>query len=218
MLKFCANLGWLFTEHDFLDRFAAAAKAGFKGVEFANPYQFQKRDLVQRLQDHGLQQILINMPAGNWNKGERGIACHPDRVAEFRVGVKTAIDYAQALDCKQINCLAGIAPQGVAQAKLWSTLAENLHFAAEHLARENIDLLVEPISAQEFPGFFLNTSADGLNAITACGHPNIKLQYDIYHMQRSEGELAATLTRLLPVIGHIQLADNPGRGQPGTGE
>jgi hydroxypyruvate isomerase len=150
--------------------------------------------------------------------GERGIACHPNRVSEFRDGVKTSIDYAKALGCTRINCLAGIVPEGPSQSELWATLAENLSFAAEHLAAENINLLVEPISAQEFPGFMLNTSHDGLKAIAACGHPNIKLQYDIYHMQRMEGELAATLTRLLPVIGHVQVADNPGRHQPGTGE
>lgn len=218
MLNFCANLGWLFSEHDFLDRFEAAARAGFKGIEYSTPYDFNANQLSAKLNEHGLQQVLFNFPAGNWDAGERGIACHPNRVLEFKEGVKRAIDYAQALNCKNINCLAGIAPVGVSEAMMWGTLADNLNYAAEELFRENILLLVEPISSLEMQGFMLNTSAHGLKAIAASGHENIKLQYDIYHMQRMEGELAATLKRLMPIIGHIQVADNPGRHEPGTGE
>ncbi len=218
MNKFCANLGWLFTEHEFLNRFAAAAKAGFKGVEFASPYERSATDLAQRLNDNGLEMALFNLPFGNFAKGERGLACLPGRKKEFREGVKRALDYAGVLNCKRINALAGIAPEGVVSAVLWDTLAENLAFAAETLAAENIALVVEPINRFDMPGFFLNTSADGLRAMAAAGHPNIKLQYDIYHMQRMEGELGNSLHRLMPVIGHIQLADNPGRHEPGTGE
>ena len=218
MNKFSANLGWLFTEHEFLDRFAAAALAGFKGVEFASPYELSAKELAWRLDDNGLEMVLFNLPFGNFAKGERGLACLPHRKREFRDGLKHALEYADSLNCKRINALAGIAPEGVALFVLWETLAENLAFAAEALAKQNITLVVEPINRFDMPGFFLNTSADGLRAIAAAGHPNIKLQYDIYHMQRMEGELANSLKRLMPVIGHMQLADNPGRHEPGTGE
>jgi hydroxypyruvate isomerase len=218
MNKFSANLGWLFTEHEFLDRFAAAARAGFKGVEFASPYEFSSKELAWRLDDNSLEMVLINLPFGDFAKGERGLACLPHRKREFRDGVKHALEYADALNCKRINALAGIAPEGVASSVLWDTLAENLAFAAEETAKQNITLVVEPINKFDMPGFFLNTSTDGLRAIAAAGHPNVKLQYDIYHMQRMEGELASSLRRLMPVIGHIQLADNPGRHEPSTGE
>jgi hydroxypyruvate isomerase len=218
MNKFCANLGWLFTEHEFLERFSAASKAGFKGVEFASPYEYPAKELAWRLDDNGVEMVLFNLPFGNFAKGERGLGCLPHRKREFRDGVKRALEYADALTCKRINALAGIAPDGVASSLLWETLAENLAFAAEETAKQEIILVVEPINIFDIPGFFLNTSADGLRAIAAAGHPNIKLQYDIYHMQRMEGELANSLRRLMPVIGHIQLADNPGRHEPGTGE
>ncbi len=218
MNKFSANLGWLFTEHEFLDRFAAAALAGFKGVEFSNPYNQPAKELVWRLDDNGLEMVLFNLPAGDWDKGERGIACLPHRKREFRDGVARARDLAHALSCKRVNVLAGIAPGDVAPSILWDTLAENLAFAAQVMGEDGVTLLVEPINKFDIPGFLLNTSAEGLRAMAAAGHPNIKLQYDIYHMQRMEGELAATLQRLMPVIGHMQLADNPGRHEPGTGE
>ena len=218
MLNFSANLSMMFQEYPFLDRFSAAAKAGFKAVEYVGPYAYTVTEIVMRLQENGLQQVLFNLPAGNWEKGERGIACLPDRKVEFRESVKLAIGFAHELKCPRINCLAGIAPQGASKADLWNTLTDNLNFAAEALAAESIVLLVEPINYFDMPGYVLNTSADGVKAIAACGHPNIKLQYDIYHMQRMEGELATTLTKLMPIIGHIQIADNPGRHEPGTGE
>ena len=208
----------MFQEHPFLDRFSAAAKAGFKAVEYVGPYAFPVAEIAKRLQENGLQQVLFNLPVGNWEKGERGIACLPDRTLEFRESVKLAIDYAHKLYCPRINCLAGIAPQGTSKAELWNTLTNNLNFAAEALAAENIILLVEPINHFDMPGYLLNTSADGVRAIAACGHPNIKLQYDIYHMQRMEGELTSSLSKLMGIIGHIQIADNPGRHEPGTGE
>jgi hydroxypyruvate isomerase len=217
-LRYCANLGWLFPDLPFEQRFAAAAKAGFSGVEFSQPYDHVIPHLKALLDDNGLELVLFNLPAGNWNKGERGIGCIPGRQWEFREGVKRALHYTSALDCRRVNCLSGIAPQGAARGGLWQTLAENLHFAAEAMTCENITLVVEAINRHDMPGFFLNTTEDAMKAIAASGHPNIKLQYDIYHMQRSEGELAATITRLLPMIGHMQLADNPGRHQPGTGE
>jgi hydroxypyruvate isomerase len=218
MPKFCANLSMLFNEHPFLDRFAAAAKEGFKGVEFLFPYANSKSEIGERLSANGLTQVLFNLPPGDWDKGERGIACHPDRASEFRDGVGRAIDYAKALGCKTINCLAGIAPKDIAREKAWETLVANVRFAASALEKEGILLVVEAINFYDVPGFFLNRSADGIAVIEASKSGNVKLQYDLYHMQRMEGELAATIEKLLPRIGHIQLADNPGRNEPGTGE
>jgi hydroxypyruvate isomerase len=218
MLKFDANLSMLFTEAPFLDRFAAAAEAGFRGVEYLFPYAFQKDDIAERLHKNGLTQVLFNLPAGNWEAGERGIACHPDRVSEFQDGVGRAIDYAKALGCAQVNCLAGIAPAGVDGAVAHRTLAENLKFAASKLQDAGITLLAEPVNTYDIPSFFLNRSAQAIALFDEVGSPNLKLQYDIYHMQRMEGELANTIERLLPRIAHLQLADNPGRNEPGTGE
>jgi hydroxypyruvate isomerase len=218
MPKFCANLSMLFNEHPFLERFAAAARAGFKGVEFLFPYVAPKADLAECLAANGLTQVLFNLPPGNWDKGERGIACHPDRVSEFKDGVGQAIDYAKALDCRMINCLAGIAPKDVPREKALETLVANVSFAAAAFERKGILLVIEPINFYDIPGFLLNRSADGIAVIEASKSANVKLQYDLYHMQRMEGELAATSEKLLPRIGHIQLADNPGRNEPGTGE
>ncbi len=162
--------------------------------------------------------MLHNLPAGNWDAGERGIACHPDRVGEFQDGLAKAIDYAQALGVGQLNCLAGIAPAGVPPERLHETLASNLRFAAERLKAQGIRLLVEPINTFDLPGFFLNRTQQALDLIRATGSDNLFVQYDIYHMQRMEGELAATLKKHLASIRHVQLADNPGRNEPGTGE
>jgi hydroxypyruvate isomerase len=218
MLKFAANLSMLFGEHDFIGRFAAAARAGFSGVEYVGPYAFPKEQVAEALHANKLKQVLFNLPAGNWEAGERGIGCHPDRVGEFQDGVGKAVDYAKALDCKMINCLAGIVPQGVSREKAFATMAGNLTFAAKALSAEGIQLIVEPINRFDIPGFLLNTSADGIAMLDAVPGGNLKLQYDIYHMQRMEGELAATIKNLLPRIAHIQIADNPGRNEPGTGE
>ena len=218
MTKFAANLSMLFTEVPFPDRFAAAAEAGFRGVEYLFPYALEKDDIAERLRKNGLKQVLFNLPAGNWEAGERGIACHPDRVSEFQDGVGKAIDYARALGCTQVNCLAGIVPAGVDASVAHRTLAENLKFAASKLEDAGITLLAEPVNTYDIPGFFLNRSAQAIALFDEVGSPNLKLQYDIYHMQRMEGELANTIERLLPRIAHLQLADNPGRNEPGTGE
>lgn len=218
MPKFCANLSMLFGEHDFIGRFAAAAKAGFKGVEYVGPYAFPKQQVADALHSSSLKQVLFNLPAGNWDAGERGIGCLPDRAGEFQDGVGKAIDYAKALNCTMINCLAGIRPDSVTHEEAFATMVSNLKFAAAALKKEGILLIVEPINSFDIPGFFLNCSRDGIAVIDAAGSDNLKLQYDIYHMQRMEGELAATLTRLMPRIGHLQIADNPGRNEPGTGE
>jgi len=218
MPKFNANLTMLFNEVPFLDRFQAAAEAGFKGVEFLFPYAFDKNEIVERLEKHGLAQVLHNLPAGNWEGGERGIACHPDRIGEFQDGVGRAIDYATALGCKQINCLAGIAPAGVDAGTLRKTLVDNLRFAAGKLEDAGIRLLVEPINTFDIPGFYLNGTAQAIALIDEVGSDNLFLQHDIYHMQRMEGELANTIAKHLSRIAHMQIADNPGRNEPGSGE
>lgn len=218
MPRFAANLSMLFNEVPFLERFGAAARAGFKGVEYLFPYAEDKAALAERLQANGLTQVLFNLPPGNWDAGERGIACHPDRKGEFQDGVGRAIDYAKALGNTQVNCLAGIVPQGIGDDTLRRTIIDNLRFAAGKLKEAGVLLIVEPINFYDMPGFYLNRSAQTLEILAETGSDNIKLQYDIYHMQRMEGELAATIERLLPQIAHIQIADNPGRHEPGTGE
>jgi hydroxypyruvate isomerase len=218
MPKFAANLTMLFNELPFLERFAAAKAAGFEAVEYLFPYPFEKDALVQALKRNGLTQVLHNLPAGNWDAGERGIACHPDRVEEFRAGVDQAIAYATALGCRQVNCLAGKVPAGVSREQAQATFVANLKYAADKLQAARIKLLIEPINSYDIPGFFLNTTAQALAVLDAVGSDNLYIQYDIYHAQRMEGELAATVQKHLARIAHIQLADNPGRNEPGTGE
>lgn len=218
MPRFAANLSMLYNELPFLDRFAAAARSGFKAVEFLFPYDFPAQEVARRLNDNSLQLVLHNLPAGNWAAGERGIACHPDRVGEFREGVLKALEYAAVLNPPRMNALAGIAPAGVSQADARKTLVGNLKFAAEKLGERGIRLLMEPINTFDIPGFFVNRTAPALAIMDEVGSSNLFLQYDIYHAQRMEGELAATLKQHLARIGHIQLADNPARNEPGTGE
>lgn len=218
MPKFSANLSMLFGEHDFLDRFDAAARAGFRGVEYIGPYDHTPETVAARLKKNGLAQVLFNLPPGDWGKGERGIAVLPDRVPEFRQGVEKAITYAHALGCEQVNCLAGIAPQGVSREKLEDVFVENLKFAAEKLERAGIKLLIEMINTRDIPGFFLTNTKQALGILERVGSKNLYLQYDIYHMQIMEGDLARTIEQNLGRIAHIQLADNPGRNEPGTGE
>jgi hydroxypyruvate isomerase len=218
MPKFNANLTMMFTEVDFLRRFERAAQAGFKAVEFLLPYAYPAAQLAELLAQHKLQLILHNLPAGNFEAGERGIAINPARVAEFQQGVGQAIEYAKALGCRQLNCLVGIRPPGVAEDQLRKTLVDNLRFAAQALGKENIKLLVEPLNSQDVKGFYLVHTADALKLFDEVNHPNVWLQYDIYHMQIMEGNLTRTLRDHLPRIAHLQLADNPGRNEPGTGE
>ena len=217
-MKLAANLTMMFTEVDFLDRFALAALAGFRGVEFLFPYAYPAQEIAARLDAHRLTLVLHNLPAGDWAAGERGIACHPARRDEFADGVARAIAYALALGVKQLNCLAGIVPPGVAQEEARATLVANLGVAAQRLQEHGIALLLEPVNTFDIPGFFLHGSGQALDIIRATGSNNLFLQYDIYHMQRMEGELAATIAANWKLIRHIQLADNPGRHEPGTGE
>ncbi|WP_296661828.1 hydroxypyruvate isomerase [Paraburkholderia sp.] len=218
MPKFAANLTMLFNDVPFLDRFAAAADAGFDAVEFLFPYPYKASELAERLEAHKLKLVLHNLPAGNWETGERGIACLPARKGEFQEGVGRAIEYARALTVPQLNCLVGIPAADVSRDTALATIVDNLTFAAAALKREGIRLLVEPCNSYDIPGFALNRSAEALDVIANTGSDNVFLQYDIYHMQRMEGELAATIKKHFAKIAHIQLADNPGRNEPGTGE
>ncbi len=218
MPRFAANLTMLFTELPFMERFAAARAAGFDAVEYLFPYAYDRSTLANALETHRLKQVLHNLPAGDWDAGERGIACHPARVDEFREGVGRAIEYATALRCPQLNCLAGKVPSGVTPAQAHATLVANLKWAAPKLQAAGIRLLIEPINTWDIPGFFLTHTAQALAIIDEVGSDNLFVQYDIYHAQRMEGELANTLKNHLGRIGHIQLADNPGRNEPGTGE
>ena len=218
MPRFAANLTMMFNEVPFLDRFEAAARAGFEAVEFLFPYPYAAKEIRSRLIGNGLQLVLHNLPAGDWDAGERGIACHPDRVIEFHTGIARAIEYAQALEVKQLNCLVGKAPVAADKGALRRTLVANLRFAAHALKEAGIKLLVEPINTYDIPGFFVSRTDDALRLLDEVESDNVFLQYDIYHAQRTEGELAATMQRHLPRIAHIQLADNPGRHEPGTGE
>ncbi|MDH3514251.1 MAG: hydroxypyruvate isomerase [Gammaproteobacteria bacterium] len=218
MPKFAANLTMLFNEAEFMDRFDAAAKAGFRGVEYLFPYAYDKNQLADKLKTLKLTQVLHNLPAGDWNAGDRGNACQPSRTGEFQDGVGKAIEFASALGCKQVNCLAGIAPKDAKPDALRKTFVENLKFAAGKLKAAGINLLIEPINTYDIPGFYLSRSAQALEIMDEVGSDNLFLQYDVYHMQRMEGELAANLKKHLARIRHIQIADNPGRNEPGTGE
>ena len=218
MPRFSANLSFLYAEHDFMARFAAARKDGFGAVEFHFPYTHDRVELVDTLRREALEMVLFNLPPGDWGAGERGIACHPQRVQEFQDGIALAIEYARALGCLRLNCLAGLRPPGVSEARMRETLIENLRFAAFTLKHAGIELLMEPINSRDMPGFFINTTRQALDVIDAVGSDNLRLQYDIYHAQVMEGDLARTLENYLARIGHIQLADNPGRHEPGTGE
>ncbi|HEY4104347.1 MAG TPA: hydroxypyruvate isomerase [Polyangiaceae bacterium] len=218
MPKFAANLTMLFGELEFLARFEAAARAGFRGVEYLFPYGFAKEELAEQLAKHKLTQVLHNLPAGDWAAGERGIACHPTRIGEFQDGVGKAIEYASALGCKQLNCLAGITPQSASLEEARRTFVDNLTFAAHALSAANIRLLIEPINTRDIPGFFLHGTKQALGILDEVASPNLFLQYDVYHLQIMEGDLAPTIQRHLSRIQHLQIADNPGRNEPGTGE
>jgi hydroxypyruvate isomerase len=218
MPRFAANLSFLFTERPFLERFSAARAAGFSAVEFHFPYEHDRAALAEVVLTSAQEVVLFNLPAGDWAAGDRGIACHPRRIAEFQDGVGLAIEYARLLGCGRLNCLAGIAPRDIEQDQARDTLVENLRFAAAVTARAGIELALEPINTRDTPGFLLTTSHAALDVIGAVGSDNLRLQYDIYHAQVMEGDLARRLEDHLPQISHIQLADNPGRHEPGTGE
>ena len=218
MPKFSANLSMMFQEVPFLERFAASAKAGFKAVEFMFPYEYSIEELQKVLKTTDQKIVLFNLPAGNWAGGDRGIAVDPARIAEFAAGVAKAAEYAKTLGVPQVNCLVGKKLADVPAAEQRRTMIANLRLAADTMAKIGVKLLVEPLNFRDMPGFTLNTTAQVLEVLAEAGHENIFLQYDVYHAQRMEGELAGILRNNLPKIAHIQIADNPGRHQPGTGE
>ena len=218
MLRFSANLSMLYTELPFVDRFAAAAADGFEAVEYIGAYDMAPERVAGLLRENGLTQALFNFPVGNWDAGDRGLACLPDRRAEFRESVETAIAYARATGCAHVNCLAGIAPEGVEREWLEAVLAENLRFAAERLEAAGIRLLLEPINPFDMPGYLVNSTDDFERVAALVGHDNLLLQYDFYHMQRVQGRLLETFERLQDRIAHVQVADVPGRHEPGSGK
>jgi hydroxypyruvate isomerase len=207
----------LFTEVPFLERFAGASGAGFRAVECQFPYAYSTNALADRLHRHHLELVLHNLPAGNWDAGERGIACLPDRVGEFQEGVGRAIEYATALGCKRLNCLAGLAPEAAGHARLRDTFVANLRFAAGRLKDAGLSLLIEPINTRDVRNFFLRTSRQAVEIIEEVGADNVFLQFDVYHMHIMEGDVGGSIRRHLPRIAHVQIADDPGRHEPGTG-
>ncbi len=218
MPRFCANLSMMFTEHPFLDRFAAAAQAGFTAVEFLFPYEWKAADIKARLADNGLQQILFNMPPGDWAMGERGLACLPGRQAEFRDGAKRALDYAATLGTQRLHCMAGLLPAGLPPATAAGLYAVNLAWACEQALSAGVLVVIEPINHRDMPGFFLNTTGQGAALVDAIGRDRLALLFDIYHCQVTEGDVTSRMAALLDCIGHIQIADVPGRHEPGSGE
>jgi hydroxypyruvate isomerase len=218
MPRFAANISMMFTELPFLDRFAAARAAGFEAVEFLFPYEFPAAEIARRLQDNGLSQVLFNAPPGDWAAGERGCAALPGRAHEFRDGVRKALDYAAALACPRLHVMAGLTPPGVPRDTLLATYAVNLAWAAEECAKLGVKPVIEPINHRDIPGFFLNTTDEGAAIIEAIGPERIGLQFDLYHCQITEGDIVKRVEKHLPLIAHMQVADNPGRHEPGTGE
>lgn len=218
MPKFAANVSTMFNELPFIERFGAARAAGFDAVEFLFPYAFEPDQIVNRLERFDLELVLHNMPPGDWASGERGMACDPRRIGEFQDSVGVALDYADELKVRQLHCMAGKMHAAVTPERARETYVGNLRFAAEQCRQRGIDIVIEPINTFDIPGYFLTSTRQAAAIIAEVAAPNLFLQYDIYHMQRMEGELANTLRANLALIGHIQLADVPGRHEPGTGE
>ncbi|GAA3993581.1 hydroxypyruvate isomerase family protein [Comamonas faecalis] len=220
MPRFAANLTMLYNEHAFLDRFAAAAADGFKGVEYLFPYEHPAADIAKRLQDHGLQQVLFNAPPGDWAAGERGLACLPGREAEFRNGIDRALDYAAALDCPRIHVMAGLVPAGQAREALRLLYLDNLRWAAEQAQQVGRCVLIEPINQRDMPGYFLSRQDEAHALVQAVGAPNLQVQFDLYHCQVTEGDVAMKIRQYLPTgrVGHFQIAGVPERHEPDRGE
>ena len=217
-MRLCANLSMMFNEVPFLERFDAAARAGFKGVEFLFPYEHPAQELRTRLDDAGLKQALFNMPPGDWAKGERGVACLPGREQEFRDGVSRALDYAGSLGCTLVHAMAGIVPAGVPHVTAWAVYAANLAWAGEQALQHGVRIALEPINHRDMPGFLLNTVEQGAAMVQALGVDRAGLQFDVYHCQVTQGDITKRFEALLPVIAHVQIADVPARHEPGTGE
>ena len=218
MPKFNANLSMMFNEVPFLERFGAAAKAGFKGVEFLFPYDFTPAQVREQLDRHHLEMVLFNMPPGDFAAGDRGTACDPARFGEFQDGVGKALEYAKVLGVKQLHVMAGLKPRGLNDETMREAYLASLRFACAETAKHGIKVLIEAINTRDIPGFYLNYSAQALDVMHYVGAANLGFQYDIYHMQIMEGDLAPTIEKHLSKIAHMQLADTPGRHEPGTGE
>ena len=218
MPRFAANLSMMFNEVPFLDRFALAAKAGFKGVEFLFPYEHPAAEIAARLKDNGLQQVLFNAPAGDFAKGERGMAAIPGKQAAFRDSIKMALEYATTLACPRLHIMAGLKPEGVAHDTLTAIYGANLAYAAEECAKVGVKPIIEPINHRDIPGFFLNTTDQAAAIIAAIGPEKLGMQFDLYHCQITEGDVVKRVEKHLPLIAHMQVADTPGRHEPGTGE
>jgi hydroxypyruvate isomerase len=218
MPKFAANVSMLFTELPFLKRFQAARDAGFEAVEFLFPYEFDAADVANAIKAANLTLALFNFPAGDFSAGDRGLASDPSRVEVFQQSVARAMDYARVLRPEKMNCLAGKAIPGVSRQEQLDTLIDNLRFAADAAEAEGVRLVMEPLNPFDAPGYLITTPEDGFSVIERANHPNLKVQYDIYHAQRTQGNMASTLAARMPLIGHIQIADSPDRNEPGTGE
>ncbi len=218
MPKLAANLSMLFVEVDFLDRFGAAARAGFRGVEYQYPYDWKAGDIAAAARDAGVKVVLHNMPPGDPQRGERGTACLTGREQRFRDDLEMAVDYARMADCANLHLMAGVVPAGADRAALHATYVSNLRYAAERLRGAGMRLLIEPLSERTVANCFLRSSAQAAQLLEEVAADNAFIQYDLFHMQIMEGNLAATIERLLARIGHLQLADVPGRNEPGTGE
>ncbi|MDB5314586.1 MAG: Hydroxypyruvate isomerase [Rhodospirillales bacterium] len=218
MPRFAANISMMFGELPFLDRFAAAREAGFAAVEFLFPYEHPAADIAARLKDNGLAQVLFNAPPGDWSRGERGMAALPGRQAEFRDAIHKALEYATALECPRLHVMAGLAPEGMAHDTLTATYGANLAWAAEECAKVSVKPVIEPINHRDIPGFFLNTTDQAAAIIASVGPEKIGMQFDLYHCQITEGDIVKRVEKHLPLIAHMQVADNPGRNEPGTGE
>ncbi|AVP57680.1 2-oxo-tetronate isomerase [Pulveribacter suum] len=220
MPRFAANLSMLYAEHDFLDRFAAAARDGFAGVEYLFPYAWPAPAIAERLAAHGLTQVLFNAPPGDWAAGERGLACLPGREAEFQHGIELALQYARQLGCERVHVMAGIAPAGAAREALHECYVQRLRWAAQRAAAQGVRLLIEPINGRDMPGYFVQRQAQAHALVQEIAAANVQVQLDLYHLQIMEGDVAMALRRDLPTgrVGHLQIAGVPERGEPDQGE
>ena len=219
MLRFAANLSFLYGEYAFPDRFAAAAQDGFTAVEYLFPYDYPAEQVASWLQTHGLTQVLFNAPPGNWAAGDRGFASIPGREAEFRAAIQTALDYAQALGCPRVHVMAGLQPSGVDRAAMRRVFIANLAWAAQQAAPAGVELLIEPINTRDMPGYFLNRQDEAHAIVEEIGSPALKVQMDLYHCQIVEGDVSMKLREYLGKnVGHLQVASVPGRNEPDHGE